>query len=136
MTSDETLRVVPVDERPEFVPQGKVDDSQTRIFGRLADEAAQEAQQSEQAPAEPAKADVPAAGEAEQQGDTIRFDRAAIDEVKRREEEAGKAAKGKKRSDIKPMKKKKKGFGFGKKKEDDLIEADEDFADGEDDFFE
>ena len=112
--SEETLRVAPVDERPEFVAQGKVDDSQTRVFGRLTqnDEAAAEA------------------------GDTIRFDRASVEEVKRREEAAAKSAKGQKRSEIKPMKKKKKGGLFGKKMEDDLIDENDDLADGEDDFFE
>lgn len=138
VTNDETLRVAPVDERPDFVPQGKVDDSQTRIFGRLADQEALAEAVKEAAPAAEEKPQEPENAEpSAQQGDTIRFDRAAIDEVKRREEEAAKAPKGKKRSDIKPMKKKKKGFGFGKKKdEDDLIDADEDFVDGEDDFFE
>ena len=35
VSTDQTLRVAPVDERPEFVAQGKVDDSRTRIFGKL-----------------------------------------------------------------------------------------------------
>ena len=34
LTADRTLRVAPVDQRPEF-PQSKADDSRTRIFGKL-----------------------------------------------------------------------------------------------------
>ena len=114
VSSEETLRVAPVDERPEFVAQGKVDDSQTRVFGKVTEQEAASAEG----------------------GDTIRFDRASVEEVKRREEAAAKSSKGQKRSEIKPMKKKKKGGLFGRKMEDDLIEENEDLADGEDDFFE
>jgi len=54
--TDETLRVAPVDQRPEFIAQGKVDDSQTRIFGRLqVEQAIQEEKASEKKAAEPAK---------------------------------------------------------------------------------
>ena len=137
VSNDETLRVAPVDERPEFIAQGKVDDSQTRIFGKLAAQETLEKAMQESAPA-PDKAEdaaEPAAQEMAVQGDTVRLDKTTIDEVKRREDEAKNP--GKKRSEMKPMKKKKKGFRFGKKKEeDDLIDADEDFDDGEDDFIE
>ena len=136
MSTDETLRVAPVDERPEFVAQGKVDDSQTRIFGKLnvqAEEAVQEAALAIEKAVEalPVVEQIPDAV----QGDTVRLDRAVIEEVNRREEAVKQAPKGKKRDEIKPMKKKKGGF-FGRKKieEDDLLDADEDFDDGEDDF--
>ena len=125
VSTDDTLRVVPVDERPEFVPQGKVDDSQTRIFGKLETETPN-AEKPAQAKAEQDDAD---------KGDTVRLDRATIDEVNRRDEDAKKAAKGKTRGEIKPMKKKKKGF-FAKRDDDDLIDADDDLDDGEDDFIE
>jgi len=140
VSTDKTLRVAPVDERPEFVAQGKVDDSQTRIFGKLptAQELEKAVKEAEAAKVQEAKA---VTAEAEKdpavQGDTVRFDRDAIGEVNRREEAAKKAAKGQKRSEIKPMKKKKGGF-FGKKKteDDDLIDVDDDLDDGEDDFIE
>lgn len=142
VSTDKTLRVAPVDERPEFVAQGKVDDSQTRIFGKMP--TAQEIEEAvkEAAPAiEKAVEALPvteqkpdAAKDPAVQGDTVRFDREAIGEVNRREE-AAKAAKGKKRSEIKPMKKKKGGlFGRKKAEEDDLIDVDDDLDDGEDDF--
>ncbi len=146
--TDETLRVVPVDQRPEFIAQGKVDDSQTRIFSGLAGEVAQ-AEEKTVKP-EPAIqavhkvadlfADAPmigeqsdAAGEAEQ---TIRLSRDQIEEIRQQQEprEDKYAGRGKKKDEIKPMKKQKKGFLFGKKKakvedEDDFVE---DFAEGED----
>ena len=130
VSTDETLRVAPVDERPEFVAQGKVDDSQTRIFGKMP--SLEEALMNT-APVPPAPED-PNADPAVR-GDTVRFDRAAVDEVNRREEEARKAPKGKKRSEIKPMKKKRGLFGR-KKEDDDLIDVDEDLDDGDDDFIE
>ena len=129
VTNDATLRVAPVDERPEFVAQGKVDDSQTRIFGRQETEATKEA-------LDKAMQDVGSNADAAKapSSDTMRFDRSAIDEVKRREE-AGKASKGKKRDEIKPMKKK-KGLFAKKDRDDDLVDADDDLDDGEDDFIE
>ena len=137
VSTDKTLRVAPVDERPEFVAQGKVDDSQTRIFGKMP--TAQEIEKAVKE-AEAAKKQEPAADAAKAdpavQGDTVRFDREAVSEVNRREE-AAKAAKGKKRNEIKPMKKKKGGlFGKKKKEDDDLIDVDDDLDDGEDDFIE
>ncbi|MBQ4608916.1 MAG: hypothetical protein IJN79_02380 [Clostridia bacterium] len=54
--TDETLRVAPVDQRPEFVAQGKVDDSQTRIFGKIQmEKEIQEEQAAQKKTAEPAK---------------------------------------------------------------------------------
>ena len=135
VSTDETLRVAPVDERPEFVAQGKVDDSQTRIFGKLptAKELEKAVQEAEAAKTEEAKNAAPEQ-ETAVQGDTVRLDRSVVDEVNRREE-AAKAAKGKKRSEIKPMKKKKGGlFGRKKAEEDDLIDVDDDLDDGEADF--
>ena len=56
IATDETLRVAPVDQRPEFIAQGKVDDSQTRIFGRLqVEQAIQEEKASEKTAPAPAK---------------------------------------------------------------------------------
>ena len=136
VSTDQTLRVAPVDERPEFVAQGKVDDSRTRIFGKLP--TAQEIEKAV-AEAEAAKAAEAAAAEAEPavKGDTVRFDRETIEEVNRREEAAKKASKGKKRNEIKPLKKKKGGlFGRKKAEDDDLIDVDDDLDDGEDDFIE
>lgn len=152
--TDETLRVMPVDQRPEFIAQGRVDDSQTRIFGGLADEVAQ------------AQADVKNAGDvtpvhkvsdlfAQQestQGDadqTIRLSREQIEEIRQQEPREDKyAGSGRKKDEIKPMKKQKKSFLFGRKKaknedeEDDFFEdaaGDDDFVyddDGDDDIFE
>lgn len=170
--TDETLRVAPVDQRPEFVAQGKVDDSATRIFGRLtedieipakqdttrvvpvkpAESAKEEAaaapvkraqrQKAEVKPVEPkaetekaeASGDAPTAAEA-----TIRLNKAQIDEIRQQEPREDKfAGKGKKREEIKPLKKQKKGFLFGRKKkdedEDDFFEE-EDFDEGDDDLF-
>jgi len=145
--TDETLRVAPVDQRPEFIAQGKVDDSETRIFGRMAvqtaiEEEAKAAAEAAQEPAAPVKeasvkeapAEEPAAEE------TIRISREQIEEIRGKQaerEDTFSGKKGKKRDEIKPMK---KGFSlFGKKnkakkdEEDDFIEdLDEDFDD--DDF--
>lgn len=153
--TDETLRVVPVDQRPEFIAQGKVDDSQTRIFGRMAVQEAikeeiKDAQPAieEKAPAtEPAEerpaAEQPAA-EAPKAEETIRISRDQIEEIREKQAEredtfAARGGKGKKREEIKPMKKKKKGFLFGRKKdedEDDFVEDGEWDENGEDDLFE
>lgn len=144
--TDETLRVAPVDQRPEFIAQGKVDDSQTRIFGKLtkdavmahsAEEAEAPAEKEPAAQAEKKAEEAPAASAEE----TIRLSRSEIDEI--RQQDARRDAfegKGKKRSEIKPMKKKKNGF-FGRRKddEDDFVEdigADDDFTGDDDDFFE
>ena len=143
---DETLRVAPVDQRPEFIAQGKVDDSQTRIFSGLAGEVALEALKNDaQSDIQtvskvfdlfadaPAVADAEPAGEAEQ---TIRLSRAQVEEIRQQQEprEDKYVGRGKKKEEIKPLKKQKKSFLFGKKKaktedEDDFVE---DFAEGED----
>jgi len=145
--TDETLRVAPVDQRPEFVAQGKVDDSQTRIFGRMDVEAAleeeaktaaaePEAEPEQAAPVQEAPSEEPAAGE------TIRISREQIEEIREKQAESEDrfaAKKGKKRDEIKPMKKKKKGFLFGRGKaddEDDFVEDGEWDESGEDDLFE
>ena len=147
--TDETLRVVPVDQRPEFIAQGKVDDSQTRIFGKLADEVAQAAAPKAEEPAEvpavnkvadlfeeaPAIEEQPEA-KADQ---TIRLSRAQIEEIRQQQEprEDKYAGNGKKKDEIKPMKKKGLFSGFGKKKktgadEDDFVEEDDDDPDDDD----
>ena len=149
--TDETLRVVPVDQRPEFIAQGKVDDSQTRIFGKLADEVAQAAVPKAEEPAEvPAVNKVadlfeeaPAIEEKpEPQADqTIRLSRAQIEEIRQQQPREDKyAGSGKKKDEIKPMKKKGLFSGFGKKKkaeadEDDFVEDSDDDSD-DDDFIE
>ena len=122
VTTDKTLRVAPIEDRPEFVPQGKVDDSQTRIFGKLTPESAK--------PEETPK------NNAEQE--TIRLtgeDVQAIREQTRKDTFAG---HGKKRGEIKPMKKKKGLFGLGKKDTDDdfFIDPDAQNDDDDDDLFE
>ena len=150
--TDETLRVVPVDQRPEFIAQGKVDDSQTRIFGKLAEEVAQAS-----APKPEKTADVPAVSkvadlfeeapvieeqpaakaEAEQ---TIRLSRAQIEEIRQQQEprEDKYAGQGKKKDEIKPMKKKGLFSGFGKKKQAEEDDFEEDSGDDfdDDDFIE
>lgn len=150
--ADETLRVAPVSQRPEFVPQGKVDDSQTRIFSGLADQVTQaaaepqnmdkpKAAQEEKVEHAAAQA-APKAEQAEETEQTIRLSREQIEEISRQNEprEDTYAGQGKKRGEIKPMKKKGLFSGFGRKKsasdEDDFVEADEDFDDDNDDFFE
>ena len=132
VSADETLRVMPVDQRPEFVAQGKVDDSQTRIFGKLTEDAPKaedKAEKPEETPKkkpEPKPTDKPV-------DETIRLDRGAIDaELLRQVERTG----GKKRSDMKPMKKKKKGLFGRKRNEDDFFEGEDNYSDTSDDFIE
>lgn len=148
LTADETLRVAPVDERPEFIAQGRVDDSQTRIFGRIDEEetlaaAAYEgpnvkgdSTETTEETEKVGKAEKVLEAKAESaQEETIRLSRSAIEEETRRQTAA--KAKGSKRSEIKPLKKKKKGlFSFVKEEEDDFEEPDDDFGDGDDDFIE
>lgn len=151
--ADETLRVAPVSQRPEFVPQGKVDDSQTRIFSGLADQVTQAAAESQnvdepKAAQEENKAGhvaaqaAPKAEQAEETEQTIRLSREQIEEINRQNEprEDKYAGQGKKRGEIKPMKKKGLFSGFGRKKsasdEDEFVEENEDFDDDNDDFFE
>ena len=129
--TDKTLRVAPVEERPEFTPQGKVDDSKTRIFGRLDVEGALKEEQ--------AKAEAPKANEEKTEAaqETIRLSGEDVQKLKTQAREDHFGVKGKKREEIKPMKKKKGLFGLGKKKDEDddfLIDANDD--DGDDDLFE
>ena len=145
---DETLRVAPVDQRPEFIAQGKVDDSQTRIFSGLAGEVALEALKSDaHSDIQPVHkvadlfTDLPELADDEQPAveaeQTIRLSRAQVEEIRQQQEEPREdkyIGRGKKKEEIKPMKKQKKGFLFGKKKakvqdEDDFVD---DLAEGED----
>ncbi|MBE5799642.1 MAG: hypothetical protein E7321_06800 [Clostridiales bacterium] len=141
--TDETLRVVPVDQRPEFIAQGKVDDSQTRIFSGLAGEVAQAEEKTALADVvavhkvadlfdEAPMIDEPA--ETSEPEQTIRLSREQVEEIRQQQEprEDKYARGGKKKDEIKPMKKQKKGFLFGRKKaevEDDFVE---DFIESED----
>ena len=129
---DKTLRVAPVEERPEFTPQGKVDDSKTRIFGKLDVENAvnEEQKKAEEAPKAEQK------NEAGQE--TIRLTGEEVQKLKAQVREDLFGMKGKKRDEIKPMKKKKGLFGLGKKKDEDddfLIDESDDDED-DDDLFE
>ena len=136
--SDETLRVMPVDQRPEFIAQGPVDDSQTRIFTPVyQDETpaapfAPEAPVVKEAPAAPAAPVAPVIGDDPEAGQTIRLNRQELDALREQQESLERedtfAGKGKKRKDIKPMKKKGLFAGFSKK--------DKKKADDEDDFVE
>ena len=132
--TDKTLRVAPVDERPEFVPQGKVDDSKTRIFGKLDVENAvkEERKKAEEAPkAEPVE-QKPEAGQ-----ETIRLSGEEMQKLKAQAREDHFGVKGQKRDEIKPMKKKKGLFGLGKKKDDDDFFIDDEInEDDDDDLFE
>ena len=127
---DRTLRVAPVDERPDFIAQGPVDDSQTRVFGRLDTQALAQEELKLDAPVKETDAvktpDDP----------TIRFSSEQVEEL-RKSEVQQKAKKDKKSRE---MKKSKKGlFGFGKKKDEDDSFIDDEFdeLDGdEDDFIE
>lgn len=129
VSTDKTLRVAPVDERPEFVAQGKVDDSQTRIFGRVSAK-----QETEEKPAEAAQKQEPVQeAPAEPQGqETIRLGREEIEELRQSQQVR---SKGKTRKDIKPMKKRKKGLFGGGKDDDDFVE-DYDPDDDDDDLIE
>lgn len=148
--TDETLRVAPVDQRPEFVAQGKVDDSETRIFAPLYDEMPEMQEAMEmpvvsEIPVTPAASITPVSvmDDDPDAGQTIRLDRRQLDELREQQEMAERedkfAGKGKKRKDIKPMKKKGLFGGFGKKAkkakddEDDFVEEyDEDDFDDDD----
>ena len=116
--TDKTLRVAPIEDRPEFVPQGKVDDSQTRIFGKLTPE------------------DVKPKSEAEQE--TIRLSGEDIQAIREQTRKDTFAGHGKKRDEIKPMKKKKGLFGRGRKDQDDdfVIDPNAQNDDDDDDLFE
>ncbi|MGN0775747.1 MAG: hypothetical protein ACI4MM_03620, partial [Candidatus Ventricola sp.] len=153
--TDETLRVVPVDQRPEFIAQGKVDDSQTRIFGKLTEEVTQASAPKAEAPADvpevskvadlfkeaPAIDEQPDAKNEAQQ--TIRLSREQVEEIRQQQEprEDRYAGSGKKKNELKPMKKKSLFSGLGKKKkaeaeEDEFEEEIDDDFDDDDDFIE
>ena len=151
VTAERTLRVAPVDQRPEF-PQSKADDSRTRIFGKLTEEALREKDEPEKPEAAPAPkaetSDAPEkrplmnfAAKAEEQpetakragGETIRLSREELDALRKKQADAAPEAKGRKRSEIKPMKKKKKGL-FGRHKDDDMLDGEDDFVDMDDEF--
>ena len=88
---------------------------------------------------EAAKEDTPEAPKAEKPDDkadeTIRLDRAAIDaELKRQTAQADAAHTGKTRSELTPMKKKKRVLFGRKHSDDDLFENEETFSDEDDDF--
>ena len=125
--TDKTLRVAPVEDRPEFVPQGNVDDSQTRIFGRLTPDA--DKPKDDEKPAEAPKSD------AEQE--TIRLSGEDVQAIREQTRKDTFAGHGKKRNEIKPIKKKKGLFGLGKKDKDDdfFIDPNGD-EDDDDDLFE
>ena len=132
--TDKTLRVAPVEERPEFVPQGKVDDSKTRIFGKLDVENAvkEERKKAEEAPKAETVEQKPEAGQ-----ETIRLSGEEMQKLKAQAREDHFGVKGQKRDEIKPMKKKKGLFGLGKKKDDDDFFIDDEInEDDDDDLFE
>ena len=132
--TDKTLRVAPVEERPEFVPQGKVDDSKTRIFGKLDVENAvkEERKKAEEAPKAEHVEQKPEAGQ-----ETIRLSGEEMQKLKAQVREDHFGVKGQKRDEIKPMKKKKGLFGLGKKKDDDDFFIDDEInEDDDDDLFE
>ncbi|MDO5377931.1 MAG: hypothetical protein Q4G52_06320 [Clostridia bacterium] len=130
LTADETLRVAPVDQRPEFIAQGKVDDSQTRVFTRLADSDGKPKEEPAKAADAERKDEPEKPAKAEEGAETIRFSRAELDDALKRQ------SGGRKRSEIKPMKKKKKGLFGRKEAEDDLVDAEDDFDHSDDDFIE
>lgn len=140
VTNDETLRVAPVDQRPEFIAQGKVDDSQTRVFSRLTDPddaepakaGAESMKEPEKEPPKKPEKEPPKAEKSEPKegAETIRFSRAELDDMRRQQ----KKMDARKRNE---MKSKKKGFPFGRKKaEDDLVDAGDEMTDSDDDLFE
>ena len=109
-----------------------MDDSKTRIFGKLDMENAvkEEQKKAEEAPKAETAETAPEAGK-----ETIRLSGEDVQKLKTQVREDHFGVKGKKRNEIKPMK---KGlFGFGKKNDDDdfLIDSDDD-GDDDDDLFE
>ncbi len=118
--ADRTLRVAPIDERPEFIAQGPVDDSQTRVFSRIDEETLE-------APAE----EKPAVQEASEP--TIRLSAEQVEEIRKSEKKGGK------KQNRQELKKKKGLFSFGRRKneDDDFIDDEyDDLGGDEDDFFE
>ena len=130
VTAEQTLRVAPVDQRPDFVAQGKVDDSETRVFSGLRGEemASEETKVIPEVklPAQEKAEEEPAVGD----GETIRMNPVQSAPARRQPpREKGNTIK-----DARPMKKKKKGL-FGRDDADDLIEDEEiDLDDSDEDF--
>lgn len=111
---DETLRVMPVDQRPEFIAQGPVDDSQTRIFTPVyqqeepeapaapmikeepavkpavkeapAAPAAKRAKAAPVAPVAPVAPAAPMTGDDPEAGQTIRLNRQELDALREQQE--------------------------------------------------
>lgn len=141
VSAERTLRVAPVDQRPEFVAQRKVDDSATRVFNRVKDgeEAPAKPERRAQAPAPVvvAELDKEPAQEAQKEqpaqeirgaqgGETIRLNNAELSELHRQQEKKNSI------KTAKPMKKKKKGL-FGRRDEGDDMVDDYDGQSGDDD---
>ncbi|MBP3655104.1 MAG: hypothetical protein J6K32_00230 [Clostridia bacterium] len=123
VSTDETLRVMPVDQRPEFIAQGRVDDSQTRIFGKAHGwEEAQPAAPQEETQVVPPAAEQPAAEP--QMEETIRLSRQEMNDALK--EKAAKAEKPKKKKGL---------FGRRKDEDEDFVDSDEAKGNPDDDFF-
>lgn len=127
VSSERTLRVAPVEDRPEFVAQGAVDDSQTRVFGKFDTQEMKAI--TKETTAEPT------ASEPDASEPTIRFNAQQLEEILEGEKKSEKRKPARE-----ALKKKKSFFGFGRKKEkdeDDFIDDEIDDLDGdEDDFIE
>lgn len=162
---EETLRVVPVDQRPEFVAQGKVDDSETRVFNRVGahherripeppkpenvwqlSENAPEPPEMPPAP-QPVAAPAPDIGrphghrqEGEElrpaDGGTIRLNTAELSALREKQSEnAGKAKNAAKGAKKEKNAKKKKSLFARREDEDDFVEGEQD-GEPDDDLFE
>ena len=133
LAAEQTLRVAPVDQRPDFVAQGKVDDSETRVFSGLRAEEQASGETKVIPEVKPPKEEPAAQAPSAEGGETIRMSRVQAEPARRqppqKEHNTIKNAK--------PMKKKRKGL-FGGDDGDDLIEDDDsvDFSDSDDDFTE
>lgn len=149
-----TLRVAPVDQRPDFVPQGKVDGSATRVFTRVRDGQPQaQAGADRRRDAGPAAApghvlaaelseedlrQIPSsqetppepAAESGATGQTIRLNNAELTELYKRQQKKPNI------KNAKPMKKKKKGRSSRRNESDDLLDDYDAKGDPDDDMFE
>lgn len=160
----ETLRVAPVDQRPEFVAQRKVDDSATRVFTRMGDAAKTGERRRESGPvvvaelsedemkaaaAEPAQDNAPQADApqekrpkrgAPERGETLR-EAGEGETIRLNNAELSELYKRQERKkgatikNAKPMKKKKKGL-FSRGGGDDDVLDDYDAQSDDDDLFE
>ncbi len=122
VSTEETLRVVPADQRPE-VPQRKVDDSQTRIYTMGAEE-----ESALEANGQESEGETRENAEDNAREETIRIKRVNIEEMLKPEAPRNTI------KNAKPMKKKKKGL-FGRDDEDDFIESEEPYDGDDDDLF-